>query len=114
MKLRTVRGELFAGMVVLIVGFTVVSLFSIHHAIRRIARGEVEARVAQSRVAFTRFAALEDRLGASTVVSLAEVPYFKALVGLPEIDRATLDDALKSCSRSATAISWRCSTRAAA
>ena len=94
MRLRTIQGTLFGGMVALVLGFITASLLCIQLAIEHIAEDQVASRLDKARLAYTRFASLQEALGAKNAASLAEVPYLKATVSIPGVDKATLVEAL--------------------
>ena len=90
MTLRTVRGELLAGMMGVILVFLAASYLAVDGALRRVAEREVEGDVRRARRAYAQFATLRTAMFEESARSLAEAPYLKATVSIPGVDHATV------------------------
>jgi signal transduction histidine kinase/DNA-binding response OmpR family regulator len=102
-KLRTVRAELFFGMLGVTLGSLAISLLAADQMLRRISLERMKDDLGRGRAAYGRFWELRRSLIESKAASIVEVPYLKATIAIPDVDHATVFQAtrgLRDVSRS--------------
>ncbi len=99
MKTRTVRRELFLGMLAVTVGSLVLSVFVLDQALRGVAVHGMKLDLERGSRAYAQFAALEKRVLSNKVAALVEVPWLKATMTIPSVDAGTVLEAARNLRR---------------
>ena len=96
MRLRSIRVRFFVGMVVVSGVFIVGSSVVVTRLTDRMAMSEIAHSLEVGVRASGRFEALEMDLAVSHAWSIAETPYLKAVLSIPELDHGTALEAVSS------------------
>jgi signal transduction histidine kinase len=93
---RSVRSELFIGMLAVILSFIVGSVVVMDQVLEGMAETEIRQDLVLARQAYDRFDGLQEDLLLNKAWSLAETPFLKATINIPGVDDQTLDHAATS------------------
>jgi signal transduction histidine kinase len=99
LKTRTVRRELFLGMLAVTVGSLLLSVLVLDQALRGVAEHGMKLDLERGSRAYAQFAALEKRVLATKVAALVEVPWLKATMTIPSVDPGTVLEAARNLRR---------------
>jgi signal transduction histidine kinase len=99
MKTRTVRRELFLGMLAVTVGSLVLSVLVLDQTLRGIAVHGMRLDLERGSRAYAQFAALEKRVLSNKVAALVETPWLKATMTIPSVDGGTVLEAARNLRR---------------
>ena len=99
MKTRTVRRELFLGMLAVTVGSLVLSVLVLDQTLRGVAVHGMKLDLERGSRAYAQFAALEKRVLSNKVAALVEVPWLKATMTIPSVDAGTVLEAARNLRR---------------